>query len=302
MRLQDLNFRHLLYFHMTIVHGSVSAAAEAMHVSQPTVSTQLRQLEAQLGGALLRRDRRGVAPTTLGQLVARYTQDIFSTSQELLQVLQTDDPRYASVVQVGVADAVPHLLATRLLRPIVDHDDQRARVYTGHPSDLLARLAVHQLDVVISDAPITEPVHHVRAFNHLLGTSTITVLAAPKLCASLKPNFPQSLAGAPVLLPTSNTVLRRSLDHWFDALDVTPNVVAEFEDPAQLLVFGERALGAFPMPSVIVDDIVTRYDVREVAQVDAVEERIYAISTERRIRHPAIAALSRSARDQLFLG
>lgn len=300
MRLQDLNFRHLLYFHTVITRGSVSEAAAAMHVSQPTVSTQLRALEEVLGGKLLRREGRGVTPTELGRLVARYADDIFSVGRELVQAVGDPAGGYASVVNVGIADVVPHLLTVHLLEPIVSLPDQHVRVRTGHPSELLADLAIHKLDVVISDAPTHEPVHHVRAFNHLLGASSITFLAAVPIAEALRDGFPASLDSAALILPTPNTVLRQSLEHWFDTLRIAPRVVAEFEDPKLLNAFGESGLGAFPIPTVVAEETIERYNVAPIGEVPEVEERFYAISTERRIKHPAVSALSSSARAEIF--
>jgi len=300
MLLQELNYRALLIFHTVVTHGSVSRAAESLGISQPAVSMQLRRLEEQLQTHLLRRSGRGIAPTEMGQLIARYTDDIFSVSREMLQAARAPDGSYAAVVNVGIADVVPQLLGTRLLEPIISLPDQHLRVFTGHPTDLLAELAIHKLDVVISDAPINEPVHHVRAFNHLLGSSSTSVLATPVLAEQLREGFPHSLEGAPLLMPTANTVLRRSLDHWLDTIGVQPSLKAEFEDPTSLMVFGEQGLGVFMVPTVVASECAQRFHVQHIGEIPAVAAHFYAISTERRIRHPAVAALSKAAHESLF--
>lgn len=299
MRLHDLNFRHLLYFWTVVREGSVTAAAEALHVTQPTVSAQLRVLEDQLGTKLLRREGRGVAPTEAGTLVARYADEIFDLSRELIGAVKGYDEDHPLHATVGIADVVPRLVAWHLLEPILALEELRIEVRVGHPDELLADLAIHKLDVVIADAPIG-PGQHIRAFNHLLGRCPVAWFAAPDMAAELSSDFPRSLAGAPCLLPTRNTVLRRSLEHWFDTIDVQPQVRAEFEDSTFLKVFGREGLGAFPAPAVIADDVQSQYDVRLVGTVDEVEERFYAISTERRLANPAVVALSRAARSELF--
>ncbi|MEL6347931.1 MAG: LysR substrate-binding domain-containing protein, partial [Myxococcota bacterium] len=239
-------------------------------------------------------------PTEFGQLVARYADDIFGIGRELLQATQDPAGSYASVVNIGIADVVPHPLAARLLDRIVQMDSQHARVFMGHPTELLAQLAVHKLDVVISDAPINEPVHHIRAFNHLLGSSPITFLAAPALANALRADFPRSLHQQPLLLPTMNTVVRRALEHWLDVLEIEPHIQTEVENPALLMSLGELGRGAFPCLTVVADQVMNRYHVKSIGRVDNIEARFYAISAERRIRHPAVIALSRTAHEDLF--
>ncbi|MCB9745818.1 MAG: LysR family transcriptional regulator [Alphaproteobacteria bacterium] len=294
--LESLSFRNLLHFHMVIAHDSLSEAAEAMGVTQPTVSAQLRRLEEQLGAELLRKEGRRLVPTEVGLVVARYADEIFGISRELLHILHDPEAVAAPVVHVGVADVVPQLLVAQLLEPMMRLEEHRVRVTMGHPSELLADLAVHRLDVVIADAPTNEPTHHVRAFNHLLGATHVCFLAAPELARALRPGFPRSLDGAPVLLPTPNTVLRRSLDHWFETTGLAPRVLGEFEDPSVLTFVAEAGRGAFPAPSAITEQLLSRNGMALIGEVPEVEERFYAISTERRIRHPAVAALSRAAR------
>lgn len=300
MRLADLNFRHLLYFHLVVVHGSVSGAARAAGVSQPTVSAQLGRLEQQLGGPLLARAGRGVAPTELGVLVARYAEDIFRTGRELVAAVQDPLAALGPVLHVGLADVVPSLLAQRLLAPVLADGTHRVVVRSGHPTELLADLAVHRLDVVLSDAPTHEPVHHVRAFNHLLGTSPVALLAPPALAHALHGPLPRGLHGAPVVLPTSNTVLRRSIDHWLDHHDVAPHVAAEVEDPELMLSLAESGAGAVPVPTAIAAEVCTRFALVEVDRTDDLEARVYAITTERRIRHPGVATISRASRRAVF--
>lgn len=300
--LESLSFRNLLHFHMVISHDSLSEAAEALGVTQPTVSAQLRRLEDQLGGALLRKEGRRLVPTELGLLVARYTDEIFGVTRELLQAVHDPEAVTLPVVNVGVADVVPQLLVAQLLEPMMRDGEHRVRVTMGHPSELLADLAVHRLDVVIADAPMNEPTHHVQAFNHLLGATHLCFLAKPGLAETLRPGFPESLDSAPVLLPTSNTVLRRSLDHWFETRRIAPRVIGEFEDPSVLASVAESGRGACPVPWAIADEVSARYDLIFVGDVPEVEERFYAISTERRIRHPAVAALSQAARLSILAG
>jgi len=201
---------------------------------------------------------------------------------------------------VGIADAVPKLIAYRLLRPaLAVAEPVRIICREDMPDRLLAELAVHGLDLVLSDTPIG-PTTKVRAFNHLLGECGVTFFGTPALARTRRRGFPRSLGGAPVLLPTDNTALRRSLDDWFESEDVRPRVVSEFEDSALLMAFGQAGMGLFPAPSAIERQVRSQYGVVVVGRLDAVCERFYAISGERRLKHPAVVAISEAARQRVF--
>jgi len=280
--------------------GSIARATRVLQLAQPTISAQIRQLEERLGEKLFERRGRGLALTETGRLVHRYADEIFALGSELLEVMKgrtSDRPRRLSV---GVADAVPKLIAHRLLEPalalgagfqIACHED--------HAERLLARLALHELDLVISDAPIGPQVA-VRGFSHLLGECGVTIFASAKRAAAYRRGFPGSLDGAPVLLPTPGAALRRALDLWFDSEGVRPRVVGEFEDSALMKVFGQRGAGLFPGPSVIEREICRQYAARVVGRLTAVRERFYAISAQRKISHPAVQAITERARKELF--
>jgi LysR family transcriptional activator of nhaA len=201
---------------------------------------------------------------------------------------------------VGIADVVPKLVARRLLEPALQSPEAvRLVCREDKPDRLFAELAVHNLDVVLSDAPVG-PSIRIRAFSHLLGECGVTFLATPELAAAHKRKFPKSLDGAPLLLPTETTALRRALDHWFGARGVRPKVVGEFDDSALLTECGETGLGIFPVPSVVADTVKRTYAVHFVGNADPVRERFYAISVERKLTHPAVVAISEEARHRLF--
>lgn len=291
-----LNYHHLLYFWTAAREGSVTGAADQLRLAQSTVSAQIRLLEESLGERLFRRQGRRVVLTDVGRVVYRYADEIFTIGRELLDTVK-DRPTGRPVrLNVGVADQLPKAIAYRLLAPALRGDPPvRLVCQEGKVERLLADLALHHLDVVLADAPVGPGVD-VRAFSHLLGECGITIFGVPKLATALKRKFPASLGGAPMLLPTLGTVLRRSLDQWFDAHDLHPHVVSEFEDSALLKAFGESGLGVFPAPSAIESQVCRQYGVRVVGRLDAVRERFYAISVERRIKHPAVVAISDAAR------
>jgi len=295
-----LNYHHLLYFWVVACHGSVTRAAAELRLAQSTVSTQLRTLEEVLGEKLFARTGRRLVLTDVGRLVFRYADEIFGLGRELLETVKGRPTGQPMRLTVGIADAVPKLIAYRLLGPaLTGAEPVRIICREDKPDRLLAQLAVHGLDLVLSDAPIG-PTTKVRAFNHLLGECGVTFFAAPALARTCRRGFPRSLGGAPMLLPTDNTALRRSLDDWFESEDIRPRVASEFEDSALLMAFGQAGMGLFPAPSAIERQVRSQYGVVVVGRLDAVCERFYAISGERRLKHPAVVAISEAARQRVF--
>ncbi len=295
-----LNYHHLLYFWVVAREGSIVKASEQLSLSQSTISEQLRSLETSLGEQLFARVGRNLALTEMGRMVFRYADEIFAIGRELMDTVQgrpTDRPLR---MIVGVTDVVPKLVAYRLLEPAL-HLDQPVKIVCreGKLDHLLADLAIYDLDVVLSDAPLG-PTAKVRAFNHLLGECGVTFCGTAALIARYHDEFPQSLDQAPLLLPTDNTTMRRALDHWFEAEKIRPRVVGEFEDSALLKVFGQEGMGLFVVPTVIEAEVQRQYRVDILGRVDAIRERFYALTVNRRLRHPAVVAMSEVAQRILF--
>jgi LysR family transcriptional regulator, transcriptional activator of nhaA len=295
-----LNYHHLLYFWTVAREGSIARACEKLLLAQPTISGQLRALEKSVGEKLFVRSGRGLALTETGRMVYRYADEIFSLGKELSDTLKGRPSGRPLRLVVGVADVLPKLVSFRLLEPalrlpggvqIICREDK--------PERLLAELSVHSLDIVLSDAPVG-PTVKVRAFNHLLGVCGVSVMGTPELAKSLRKSFPKSLDGAPFLMPTENTTLRRSLDQWFDAKSIRPAVRAEFEDSALLKVFGQAGIGLFVVPTAVEDEVRKQYGVKLVGRLEDIRERFYAISVERKLKHPAVIAISDAARHEIF--
>ena len=295
-----LNYHHLLYFWTVARTGSVRRACEELHLTQPAVSAQIRTLERSLGEQLFVRSGRHLALTDVGQVVYRYADEIFRLGRELQETLAGRPTGQPVRFTVGVTDAMPKLLAYRLLEPALRlAEPVRLVLREDEPERLLADLSIHALDLVLADAPVPSTVK-VRAYNHLLGESGVTLFGAPALAAAHRRRFPRGLDGAPFLLPTDDSVLRRSLDQWFAAQDIRPRVVAELEDSAVLQEFGQRGVGLFVAPTVMEDEVRRQYGVAVVGRIADVRERYYAISVERRLTHPAVVAITRAARQDLF--
>ena len=290
-----LNYHHLLYFWTVVREGTVARAAQHLGLAQPTLSGQIRTLEENLGEKLFRRSGRRLEPTDMGRVVFRYADEIFTLGRELMDTVR-DRPTGRSLrLSVGVADVVPKLIAHRLLEPALLMPEQvRIVVREDKPDRLLTELAIHELDLVLTDAPLG-PGAHVRAHSHLLLETEVALFAASRLAAGLRRRFPCSLDGASFLLPAEPAALRRDLEHWFDREGIYPHVVGEFDDSALLKVFGQRGVGAFASPAVLEPDVRCRYGVRKVGMLPAMRERFYALTVERRLAHPAVVAISDAA-------
>ncbi|MEQ8791161.1 MAG: transcriptional activator NhaR [Pirellulaceae bacterium] len=295
-----LNYHHLLYFWTTAREGSIARAAAKLHVTQPTLSKQLGQLEKSVGAKLFQRSGRGRVLTEMGQTVFRYADEIFTLGQELKDVVRGQQVRPGSRLVVGVPDVMPKLIAYRLLQPVFRLSEPvEMFCYESSFESLLSDLAAHRFDVVLSDTPIGARIR-VKAYNHLLGECGVTIFGTADLAQDRRDGFPQSLDGAPLLLPTEDTELRRSLDQWFETQGVRPRVVGHFYDSALLKEFGHAGVGLFPAPTAIEREVQRQYHVEVIGRIEAVRERFYAITIERRIKHPAVLAISESAQRDLF--
>jgi LysR family transcriptional activator of nhaA len=295
-----LNYHHLLYFWAVAREGGVTRASEQLRLAQPTISGQLKALEEALGEKLFERAGRRLVLTDVGRVVYRYADEIFTLGRELQDTLKGRPTGRPVRFTVGVADAVPKLVAYRLLRPALTLPEPVHVVCReDKPDRLLSELGVHSLDLVLSDAPASPGVK-VKAYSHLLGETPVAFFGTDALAAAHRRGFPRSLDGAPVLLPTEGSSLRRSLEQWFDAEGLRPRVVGEIEDSALLKVFGQAGTGLFPAPVAIEAEIRVQFGVKVVGRVDAVKARFYALSAERKLKHPAVLAIREAARSELF--
>lgn len=295
-----LNYHHLLYFWSVVREGSVSSAAEKLSLSQPTVSAQVRMLEQALGQKLFVRKGRSQVLSDVGRTVYRYADQIFGIGREMMETLEGRSSGRALPLTVGIANAVPKLVAYRLLRPAVGQPEPvRLVCWEDDPEQLIARLGTYTVDLVIANAPAPAYLP-IKVFNHLLGESDIAFFAPAPVARRLRRRFPESLGHAPMLLPTTNSPLRHALEDWFDRHRVAPRIVGEFEDSALMMVFGDAAGCVFPAPAAIADDVARVYGGRLVGRADAVRERYYVISAERRLKHPGVLAMTDVAREEIF--
>ncbi len=274
-----LNYHHLLYFWTVAKEGSIVGASDKLSLTQATISAQIRSFEENLGEKLFTRVGRRLILTETGRLAFRYADEIFSLGREFMDTLKGRPSGQPLRFRVGITDILPKLIAQRLLEPAFQiAEPVRMICHEGKTDSLLAQLALHELDLVLTDAPV----------------------GGAKIAVKYHRGFPRSLDGAPFLLPTDNTTMRRSLNQWFEANAIHPLVIGEFEDSALLKVFGQQGRGLFAASSAIEKEVLDQYGVKVVGHLEDVRERFYAISVERKLKHPAVIAICDSAKKELF--
>ena len=298
--MSTLNYKHLHYFWAVAKAGGIVRASERLHLTPQTVSGQLSLFEDTLGYKLFTRVGRRLEISDAGRVVLSYADEIFTLGEELQGVMRHPTEGRMPQFRVGVSDAVPKSIAYRLLEPAVRLPEPPCIVCReGKPASLLAELAVHRLDIVIADSPMS-PTVSIKGFSHLLGESDMTFFATEQLARKHRGSFPHCLDGAPMLLPSEDVAVRGRLKQWFEKLQVHPRIVGEFDDGALQKAFGQGGIGIFAAPSAIAREVGLQYGVVAVGRTSEVTEQFYAISVERRLTHPAVIAISSAARQKLF--
>lgn len=293
--MKQLNFNHLQYFYAVAKEGSVTRAAESLHVTPQTVSGQLATFEQYIGAPLFERHGKRLEPNSLGQITLRYADDIFSLGNELSRSLASHDERQVANFNVGIVDAIPKVMVFEMLNDCFDLENRF--ILECHEADLntlLADLSLNKLDLIISDQALPVGVS-VRAINHYLGESGMTFFARKDACDQYQSDFPNSLHQAPFLMPGRNSAMHQNLVSWFVQSKISPKVVAEFDDSALLKFFGQTGRGIFCVATAVERDVLAQFDVAIIGRVDSINERYYAIAPERKIKHPAVNTVLTSA-------
>ena len=297
--MEFLNYHHLRYFWVVAKEGGLRKAAEKLHVSQPTISAQIAALEGVVGEKLFRRGGRALTLTEAGQHVFIYAEEIFSIGQDLLDSVKQRPTSRPLRLRLGVADALPKLVTYQIIKPIFSLPQPvQLSCWETIVSDMLVELTAYRLDLVLADEPASSGVT-TNVFNHFLGECGVTFCAERRLAAKLRRGFPKSLNGAPALLPMSNSGLRRSLEKWFHATGIRPRLVGEVEDPAFVNILALHGLGFMAVPTLVAQEIVTRFGFRAIGRTDDCKQQFYAITPERKLTHPAVAAITSHAKAAL---
>ncbi|UVM52422.1 transcriptional activator NhaR [Pseudomonas sp. B21-015] len=295
-----LNYRQLHYFWVVAKTGSIVRACEQLNLTPQTISGQISLLEQTYGIELFRRVGRQLELTEAGRQTLPYAEQMFQLGGELELMLRAQPNEQQILFRVGVADVVPKSIVYRLIAPTMELSEPlRITCREDKLERLLADLAIQRLDLVISDSPM--PSHlDIKGYSQKLGECGISFFATAELAARYGQDFPRSLHGAPLLIPGPETVVRSRLQRWFAEQQIQPRIVGEFDDSALMQAFGQSGSGIFIGPSVIADEVKRQCSVELIGQTDAVSESFYAISVERKVKHPGIVAITEGARRELF--
>lgn len=298
--MRHLNYNHLQYFWVVAREGSIARAAEVLHLTPQTISGQLKLLDAAVGQPLFNRSGRRLVLSDMGRVVYEYAQEIFSVGAELAHVVRGHQRQGPEMLTVGIVNSMPKLIAERIVAPAMTTENPvRVRCHEASLEQLLAELAIHKLDIVLSDQRLPDGLS-LRAYNHLLGESGISFFATAKLARRYRSKFPASLTNAPMLMPSQNSAIRLRLDEWLESEEVAPRIVGEFDDSALMKAFGEAGTGVFPAPTVIEAEVQRMYRANVIGRTEDLRERYYAISPERRLKHESVVRITSIARSDLF--
>ena len=298
--MRHLNYSHLQYFWVVAREGSIVKASEVLHLTPQTISGQLKLLDESVGQPLFNRAGRRLVLSEMGRLVFDYADDIFSLGAELANVVRGHRSGGPALLTVGVVSSMPKLIVERIIAPaMLGANPIRIRCHESSLEQLLGELAIHKLDLVLSDQPMPKGLS-LRAYNHLLGESGLSFFARKGDSRRYRNRFPDCLADAPMLMPSNYSALRRDMDEWFEQKGLAPNIVGEFDDSALLKAFGEAGAGVFAAPTVIEAEICRMYRMSVVGRTKDVLEGYYAISPERRLKHESVVSITDIARADLF--
>ena len=286
----SFNYKHLYYFWVVAKEGGISKAADKLDMAVQTVSAQVRELERALGYALLKPAGRGLVLTSAGQAAMQQADQIFQLGESLPARVRDAASTPTIRLAVGICDALPKLVVHRLLLPVISEPTLRLLCHERELTDLLGDLALHRLDVVLSDRPApANP--NIKLYSHPMGSSTIAWYGTPAMVQAAQNDFPQSLEQVPLLLPTAHTAVRVRLDQWFEQRGIRPRVVGEFEDGALLKTFGASGMGVFPAAEWVHDNLLAHYAVQRLGPCEGVTEHFFAIGTEKKVQHPLVQRL-----------
>ena len=298
--MRHLNYSHLQYFWAVAREGSIAKASESLHLTPQTISGQLKLLDEAVGCPLFNRVGRRLVLSDMGRLVFEYADEIFSVGAELASVVRGNHMSGPTTLSLGIVSSMPKLIAERIVAPaMLVEQPVRVRCHESSIEQLLSELAVHKLDLVLSDQPVPDGLS-IKAYNHRLGESGMSFFSPRNRARRYRAKFPDSLNDAPLLLPSQHSVLRRRLDDWFENHELSPRIAGEFDDSALLKAFGEAGAGVFAAPTVIEEEICRMYRMSVIGRTDEIKERFYAISPERRLKHQSVVLITDTARTKLF--
>jgi len=293
-----LNYNHLFYFYAVATEGSIIKASARLNLTPQTISGQITSFEDQIGVNLFDRKNKTLHLSEMGQLIYSYAEEIFQLGDEIKYILKRKQPAQWHTFTVGITDVIPKVLAHQLLAPVLKMNERvRLICQEGDQNSLLADLSVNKIDCILTDQPL-QLGNHVKAYNHLLVESGFTFFAEEALFSNNNKEFPQSLSDFPWLMQSKKSAVRTRLSSWLEKQNISPNIVAEFDDSALMKSFGQAGFGIFSSPTLIEKYVADKYDVKIIGRTEEIQEHYYIISPERRLKHPAIIEIVNAAKEQ----
>lgn len=284
-----LNYHHLQYFWAVAKEGNLTRVAKRLHVSQSALSVQIRQLEAELGQPLFRRERRALVLTEAGRIALAYAERIFSNGSELLSTLKDGQRRERTVLRIGAVATLSRNFQESFVKPLLSRDDVELVLQSAGLDELLSRLDVHALDLVLSNRSVPPDAERTWQCRRI-ARQPVSLVGRPR--KRRRPfRFPEDLDGMRVLLPGRTSEVRARFDLLCDQTGIRTEVLAEVDDMAMLRLLARDTQELALVPTVVVRDELREGRLEEYCVVPDLHEQFYAITVKRHFQHPALKAL-----------
>ena len=292
--MRDLNFHHLYYFWMVAKEGHLTRVAKQLHVSQSALSSQIRQLQDQLGHELFTREGRVLKLTEIGHVVLEYAESIFNLGSELLSLTESGDFLQLRRLRVGSVATLSRNFQENFLRPIISEPEIRLEIRSATLEELLELLRMHKLDVILSNRAVVSDSSATLQCQKIAEQRVCIV--GPPSAAARKFQFPQDLASARLLLPGPSSEIRSQFDLLMGQLGVKVDVGAEVDDMAMLRLLARDSGALALVPEVVVQDELHSGTLETYWVLEDIVEHFYAITAERHFELLPLKALLEKSR------
>lgn len=279
--MRSLNYHHLFYFWIVAKEGHLTRAAEHNHISQSALSSQIRQLEDQLGQSLFIRDGKKLLLSEVGTVVLNYADGIFALGNELVATVSGGQGQAKQVLRVGSVATLSRNFQENLLRPIFAMENVLLVLESGSLDELLDQLAVHKLDIVLSNSAVIAKAQQPWQSRRIAQQDVC--LVGPPRRSRKKFRFPQDLAGLKLLIPGVTSDIRTQFDLLCDRLKISPQIYAEVEDMAMLRLLARDTGGVAVVPEIVVQDELSNHLLEKYCVLPEVQESFYATTVKRHL-------------------
>jgi len=284
--MQWLNYHHLYYFRTIAQEGSIARAAEKLRIGQPTLSTQLRQLEDMVGKNLFERRNRKLVLTEAGRSALDYADEIFRLGDEMLEVLQDRTSLNQTHLQIGALDSVPKDVLLSIAMAAYRAGPCTVSFLEGKGDELLRELYNHRIDLLVSNYP-SQAKEEMQVYSRSVAKLPVSVYGSEAF-RSLKKAFPKSLAGQPFVLPTVHSKLRHDLNHYFQLNGMQISPIAETQDTSLQKLLAANGIGLAPFSE---SKGHSEKNLIRLGRLTGIYEEVWLISAQRKIENPVAAKL-----------